>query len=70
MLNEEKAKRKTTTSSAVKKRYNSKTYNQYTFSLRKDDNADLISYIENQKAKGLSAADVIRKLYQSSSKPE
>ena len=69
MLNEEKAKRKTTTSSTVKKRYNSKTYNQYTFSLRKDD-ADLISYIENQKAKGLSAADVIRKLYQSSSKPE
>jgi hypothetical protein len=37
MEEEIKEKRKTTTSSKVKNRYNAKTYNQYKFNVRKDD---------------------------------
>lgn len=51
------------TSTAVKARYNEKTYSQYTFSLRKDTDSELIAYIEAQKAQGLSTAQIIRQLY-------
>ena len=51
------------TSTEVKARYNEKTYKQYTFSLRKDTDIEIIDYIESQKAQGLSAADIIRQLY-------
>ncbi|MDR2513819.1 MAG: hypothetical protein LBD02_01260 [Christensenellaceae bacterium] len=34
---EERPKRKTHTSTEVKRRYNQKTYDQFNFSLRKDD---------------------------------
>lgn len=43
------AKRKTTTSSEVKERYNSKAYKRYTVRLRNVEDADLIDYIESKK---------------------
>lgn len=43
------AKRKTTTSSEVKERYNAKTYQRYTVRLRKEDDAELVRYIESKK---------------------
>lgn len=55
-------KRKTTTSSEVKARYNKKTYVQYTVSFRKDTDEDIIEKVEAEKATGLSTADVFRKL--------
>lgn len=59
---EEQKKRKTTTSSEVKARYNKKTYVQYTVSFRKDTDEDIIEKVEAEKATGLSTADVFRKL--------
>lgn len=41
--------RKTTTSSEVKNRWNAKTYKRYQVSLRKDDDADLIAFVESVK---------------------
>lgn len=38
--------RKTTTSSEVKNRWNAKTYKRYQVSLRKDDDADLIAFVD------------------------
>lgn len=58
---ENKPRRKTHTSSEVKKRYNDKAYKAYTFHLRKDEDMELIEKIEAEKAKGLSTADIIRK---------
>ena len=47
------AKRKTTTSSEVKARWNAKTYKAYHVYLRKEEDAALIDYVESQKqAKG------------------
>ena len=43
------ASRKTTTSTEVKNRWNAKTYKRYTVNLRKDEDADLIDYIEKHK---------------------
>lgn len=45
------AKRKTTTSTEVKQRWISKTYTRYHVSLRKDEDAELIAFIEDNKAK-------------------
>lgn len=59
---EEQKKRKTTTSSEVKARYNKKTYVQYTASFRKDEDEDLINLIEKERGSGLSTTDVFRKL--------
>ena len=59
-----KPKRKTHTSTAVKQRYNNKTYNQYSIKLRKVEDADLIALIEAEKAKGLSATETIKRLIQ------
>lgn len=59
----EKAKRKTVTSSAVKRRYNQKTYFQTTVSFRYDRDAVLISAIESrQQAEGLTVSEAVRAL--------
>ena len=55
-------KRKTYTSSAVKKRYNEKTYTRYMINLRKVEDADIISLIEAEKAKGASTSEAIKTL--------
>lgn len=44
--------RKTHTSTAVKRRYNDKTYRRFNVSIRKD--SDLIDFIESRKADGES----------------
>ena len=44
-----KTKRKTTTSTEVKARYNAKVYKRYQVYLRQDDDADLIQLIEENK---------------------
>ena len=56
-------KRKTHTSSEVKKRYNDKTYQYYKINLRKDDDAELIQYIEEQKKNGVSPSETLRQLF-------
>lgn len=56
-------KRKTFTSSAVKARYNAKTYKQYAFSLRLDSDSELIAEIEKAKEQGISPTDFVRNLY-------
>lgn len=43
------AKRKTTTSSEVKNRYNAKTYKRIAIQLRKDTDTDYIEFIEQIK---------------------
>ena len=43
------ATRKTVTSSEVKNRWNAKTYQRYTVNLRKDEDADLIEFIEKNR---------------------
>ncbi|MBQ5824628.1 MAG: hypothetical protein IIW48_07435 [Clostridia bacterium] len=57
------AKRKTHTSNEVKKRYNDKTYQYYKINLRKDDDAELIQYIEEQKKNGVSPSETLRQLF-------
>ena len=59
---DEPKKRRTHTSSEVKKRYNDKTYQRYQLTLRKTEDADLIERIENEKASGLSTTEAIKKL--------
>ena len=44
-------KRKTTTSTEVKERWKKKTYKRYQVSLRKEEDAELIDFIENNKDK-------------------
>lgn len=39
------------TSTEVKNRWNAKTYKRYQVSLRKDDDSDLIQFIEQNKTK-------------------
>lgn len=60
--NAEKPKRKTHTSSEVKKRYNDKTYKAYTLNLRKCEDADLIARIEAEKEKGFGTTEAIKRL--------
>ena len=57
-----KPKRKTHTSSAVKARYNKKTYQQYALTLRKVEDAATIEKIEAEKAKGFSTSEAIKNL--------
>ena len=48
------ATRKTTTSTEVKNRWNAANYKRYTVSLRVDDDAEIIDYINSQsERKGL-----------------
>ena len=60
--NQEKPKRKTHTSTEVKKRYNDKTYKSYSLNLRKLEDADLIARIEAEKAKGFGTTEAIKRL--------
>lgn len=57
-----KPKRKTHTSSAVKARYNKKTYKSYNINLRIKEDAELIDIIERGKQSGLSPTETIRKI--------
>ena len=59
---EQKEKRKTFTSTAVKARYNKKTYKSYNVSFRMVDDADLIELIEKEKATGVSTTEAFRNL--------
>lgn len=45
------AKRKTHTSSEVKERWKAKTYKRYTVNLRKDEDLELIDFVEAHKEK-------------------
>jgi len=56
-------KRKTVTSTAVKKRYNDKTYQYYRVNLRRDTDAEIIKTIEANKAAGVSPTETIRKQF-------
>lgn len=59
----ENAKRKTHTSSAVKMKYNKKTYFEARATLRRDRDAVLISAIEaRQQAEGLTVSEAVRAL--------
>ena len=51
-------KRKTTTSSEVKTRWNAKTYKSYGVRFRKDTQADLIEKVESLKRKGLKTSEI------------
>ena len=62
MAEQEKPKRKTHTSSAVKARYNKKTYKQYGLTLRKVEDAAIIEKIEAEKAKGFTTSEAIKRL--------
>ena len=56
----EKAKRKTHTSTAVKNRYNAKTYRQFSFKLRNVEDSELIAEIEALRADGMSDSALIK----------
>lgn len=44
------------------KKYNAKTYVTYALRLRRDDDADIIDMIEDEKTKGYSLREIIRRL--------
>ena len=52
-------RRKTTTSTEVKNRWNAKTYQTFRANLRKDEDADLIQWIEDHKDT-FSQSDIFR----------
>ena len=54
------AKRKTVTSSEVKARWITKAYQRYMVNLRKEDDSDLIEYIERRKTSGDGTTDIFR----------
>lgn len=54
------AKRKTTTSSEVKNRWNAKTYKAYHVYLRKEEDARLIDYIEQKKQQVSGTTPIFR----------
>lgn len=58
----EKPKRKTHTSTAVKQRYNAKTYERVALSLRKVEDADVIAAIAARKAAGMQTSDAVKSL--------
>lgn len=60
MPDEQKPKRKTHTSTAVKARYNAKTYKQYSVAFRYDDDKDLLNRIDAFLVNGYSAAQAIK----------
>ena len=53
--------RKTTTSTEVKQRWIEKTYKQYRISLRKDEDADMIEFVEEAKQKEIGVTDIFRR---------
>ena len=54
------AKRKTTTSTEVKQRWEAKAYKKYMIRLRLDSDADLIAYIEQKKTEGVQITELVR----------
>lgn len=64
MPDEQKPKRKTHTSSAVKMRYNAKTYRKFTVTLRVDNpaDADLIAAIDARLVNGMSQSEAIKSI--------
>lgn len=64
MPDEQRPKRKTHTSSAVKMRYNAKTYRKFTLTLRVDNpaDADLIAAIDAHLVNGMSQSDAIKSI--------
>jgi len=48
---------------ATFKRYHEKTYERYAVTLRKIEDAELIQFIESEKASGGSPTTAVRKLY-------
>ena len=52
--------RKTTTSTEVKQRWIEKTYKQYRISLRKDEDAELIEFVETAKKNVIGVTDIFR----------
>ena len=62
MPDERKPKRKTHTSSAVKMRYNAKTYRKFTLTLRMDNPEDavLIDAIDRHIVNGRSQSEAIK----------
>lgn len=65
-----KGERKTTTSSAVKKRYNDKTYTRYTLNLRKDEDADIIEKLQSVPNKAGYIKELIRRDISTAKSPE
>lgn len=61
-MDEPKKKRKTFTSTEVKKRYADKVYKRYTVSLRKIEDADIIEQIERAKEHGVDTSDAFKAL--------
>ncbi len=53
------SKRKTHTSSEVKQRWKAKTYKAYQVNLRKDEDAELIEFVESLKGK-IGTSDIFR----------
>lgn len=54
-------KRKTTTSNEVKQRWKNKTYKAYQVNLRKDEDAELISFVEELRTSGkIGTSDIFR----------
>lgn len=51
--------RKTTTSTEVKNRWNAKTYKRYQVSLRKEEDADLIQYVDALNGR-IGTSDIFR----------
>lgn len=62
---DDKPKRKTHTSAAVKDRYNKKTYRNYTFRLRFDEDAALIEKLGSVESCNAYLRDLIRRDLQS-----
>ena len=53
--------RKTTTSNEVKQRWKNKTYKAYQVNLRKDEDAELIQFVEDLRAAGtIGTTDIFR----------
>ena len=53
--------RKTTTSNEVKQRWKNKTYKAYQVNLRKDEDADLIEFVEElRKSDKIGTTDIFR----------
>lgn len=59
-------KRKTFTSSEVKKRYNDKTYKRYNLTLRLDTDSELIAKLDEIIASGKSQSDAVKELLKKS----
>lgn len=55
-------KRKTFTSTAVKKRYNDKTYQSYTIRFRFDSDEKYINYFSALLSQGFSPSEIVKKL--------